>query len=268
VLSTGFSFLKVAALVDLLNSVNQLRTREGPPHKPYKITLLSQSGGALRSDQQLQTWTDRLESHKAEDFRRLLRLEGEALLEVDAPGSGLYHSRQYKAGASRETGGLSRPPLDAVEEVIGLIQEDCEQNDAQRLIAFIQQKFGMHPLLRSYAEPNESRIRASAAWLIENLAENISVKDAARRFFMSERNYLRRFRNTVGTTPSEFLMNARLNRVCDLVAQSDVPLDKLARQCGFRDGPHLAKVFKAKRLTTLGEYRRTLDRPATQVRQA
>jgi AraC-like DNA-binding protein len=268
VLSTGFSFLKVAALVDLLNSVNQIKTKEWPPAQPYSILLLSQYGGALQSDQQLRTWTDRFEADKAEDFRRLFRLEGDVLLELDAPDSGVLYARQYVAGTCRETAGLSGQPLDAVEEIISLIQQDYEQNDARRLTDFVQQKFGMHPLLRSYEESNESKIRASATWLIENLAENISVKDVAQRFFMSERNYLRRFRDTVGTTPSEFLLNARLNRVCDLVAQSNIPLEKLARHCGFRDGRHLARVFKAKRLTTLSEYRRTLDEPAPQLCQA
>ena len=61
---------------------------------------------------------------------------------------------------------------------------------------------------------------------------------------MSKRNFLRRFREEMGVTPSEYLLCARLNRTCQLLKESDLPIDKIARRSGMGSGARLAKVFR------------------------
>jgi len=88
------------------------------------------------------------------------------------------------------------------------------------------------------------KIRTSARWLAEHYAEAISVADAARVAAMSERNYLRRFKVTLGVTPSEYLLRTRLEMTCRLLLETDLPVDKIARRCGMGNGDRLAKLFR------------------------
>jgi AraC-like DNA-binding protein len=93
--------------------------------------------------------------------------------------------------------------------------------------------------------PNgDEKIRASAQWLTDNCEQPISVSDAARTVAMSERNFLRRFRQETGVTPSEYLLRARLNLTCKLLTESDLPIDKIARRSGMGNGAQLAKLFR------------------------
>ena len=73
---------------------------------------------------------------------------------------------------------------------------------------------------------------AAARWIRENYVRPISIADAARVAAMSERNFLRRFKAQIGLTPSEYLLRARLDASCMLLAATDLPVDKIARRCG------------------------------------
>ena len=94
------------------------------------------------------------------------------------------------------------------------------------------------------APRGNEKVIASAKWLAANCDRLISVADAARAVAMSKRNFLRRFREEMGVTPSEYLLCARLNRTCQLLKESDLPIDKIARRSGMGSGARLAKVFR------------------------
>ncbi|SAL34107.1 AraC family transcriptional regulator [Caballeronia udeis] len=94
------------------------------------------------------------------------------------------------------------------------------------------------------ASRGNEKILASTKWLATNCDRLISVADAARAVAMSKRNFLRRFREEMGVTPSEYLLCARLNRTCQLLKESNLPIDKIARRSGMGSGARLAKVFR------------------------
>jgi transcriptional regulator GlxA family with amidase domain len=99
------------------------------------------------------------------------------------------------------------------------------------------------------------KIDAAARWIRENYVRQISIADAARVAAMSERNFLRRFKAQIGLTPSEYLLRARLDASCMLLAATDLPVDKIARRCGAGSGDGLAKIFRKRLSISPTEYR-------------
>jgi transcriptional regulator GlxA family with amidase domain len=99
------------------------------------------------------------------------------------------------------------------------------------------------------------KIDAAARWIRENYVRPISITDAARVAAMSERNFLRRFKAQIGLTPSEYLLRARLDASCMLLAATDLPVDKIARRCGAGSGDGLAKIFRKRLSISPTEYR-------------
>jgi transcriptional regulator GlxA family with amidase domain len=99
------------------------------------------------------------------------------------------------------------------------------------------------------------KIDAAARWMRENYIRPISIADAARIAAMSERNFLRRFKAQIGLTPSEYLLRARLDASCMLLAATDLPVDKIARRCGAGSGDGLAKIFRKRLSISPTEYR-------------
>jgi transcriptional regulator GlxA family with amidase domain len=100
-----------------------------------------------------------------------------------------------------------------------------------------------------------NKILASARWIAGHYMEPISVADAARFAAMSERNYLRRFKFTIGMTPSEYLLQTRLDMICQLLVKTTLPVDKIARRCGMGNGDRLAKIFRKRFAVSPTAYR-------------
>ncbi|MFL9937667.1 helix-turn-helix domain-containing protein, partial [Paraburkholderia sp. RL18-103-BIB-C] len=70
-----------------------------------------------------------------------------------------------------------------------------------------------------------------------------------------ERNFLRLFKRELGLTPSQYLLRARLKLTCELLANSDLSIDKIARRTGLSNGERLSNLFRKQLSMSPTEYR-------------
>lgn len=92
-------------------------------------------------------------------------------------------------------------------------------------------------------------------WAQQNLAEEISVDSLARRALMSPRSFARRFKATTGTTPHAWLLGQRLAAAETLLADSDAPVEEVARLVGFGTAAGLREQFARRRGISPRAYR-------------
>lgn len=114
---------------------------------------------------------------------------------------------------------------------------------------------------RHVCRDSGDRLVQSAAWSVRELAASppiraamqqlracsagrISIVEVAQAVAMSERNFLRRFKQDVGVTPTEFVLSIRLERACHMLVHTSLPADKVARRVGLGNGERLAKLFR------------------------
>ncbi|RXZ37085.1 helix-turn-helix domain-containing protein [Oxalobacteraceae bacterium CAVE-383] len=130
---------------------------------------------------------------------------------------------------------------------------------AQSLLANPRQRESANSLTawrRTDESLRNGKIRKASNWLTENMASSISAADAASFVSMSERNFQRQFKRETGETPHRFLQKIRLEAVCQHLRDTDLPIDKIARRCGFFSGEHVSKLFRKHLNTSPCEYRR------------
>ena len=92
-------------------------------------------------------------------------------------------------------------------------------------------------------------------WARGRLAQPISLNQLAARAAMSERSFLRRFREAVGTTPKAWLQRERVFRAQELLEASPLPLADIAEQCGYQSIEAFRVAFKRSVGTGPGAYR-------------
>jgi AraC family transcriptional activator FtrA len=92
-------------------------------------------------------------------------------------------------------------------------------------------------------------------WARKRLARPISLNELAGRAAMSERSFLRRFREAVGTTPKAWLQRERVYRAQELLEATNLPLSDIAIQCGYQSPEAFRVAFKRSVGTGPGAYR-------------
>ncbi len=92
----------------------------------------------------------------------------------------------------------------------------------------------------------DRQIAAVARFIREHACEGIDVSDVLRAIPMSRSSLDRRFIKMLGRSPKDEILRVRLNRVKQLLAETDFPLSLIAEKTGFEHIEYLSRIFKKK----------------------
>ena len=295
VLFNGFALPETASIIEVFQSANTLSHagRDGAPR--YEVCLLSAAGGRIATSSSVFVWTESMDvRHRADNLRALFiaggagarnamrdeRLmtwlnqtyscgervfpiaEGRLLLEAAGCAQPFTRGRSFEHAqpVKWNNPGDDRfaTPTRPLHIALSVVEEDLGAEIARQIADCVAPPVET-PFTASVRDSSSVRvsekIQAAARWLEANGNRSIAIDDAAQVAAMSERNFLRRFKEEMGLTPSDYLLHVRLNMSCRLLLDSDLPVDKIARRCGIGSGGQLAKLFRKHLATTPTEYR-------------
>jgi transcriptional regulator GlxA family with amidase domain len=112
------------------------------------------------------------------------------------------------------------------------------------------------------AHQREDPLATTLDWAVARLDRPLTVEELARRAFMSPRTFARRFRETTGTTPLQWLLRQRILLAKRLLETDDAGIELVALQCGFGSATALRTHFRRQVGVSPLAYRRTFRRVA------
>jgi AraC family transcriptional activator FtrA len=98
------------------------------------------------------------------------------------------------------------------------------------------------------------------AWSNKNLHTRLSIDGMANEVHTSKRTLCRRFRETTGMSPLEWVTRLRVRRAKDLLETTTLSIEELAQQCGFGSAAVLRHHFRARVQLSPIVYRERFDR--------
>jgi transcriptional regulator GlxA family with amidase domain len=102
-----------------------------------------------------------------------------------------------------------------------------------------------------------SALRRVREYVQVHLNESIDLSMLAAVAGLSMHHFAREFKQSAGVTPHHYLIQRRIERAQQILAQTDLSLAEIAYTVGFSDQGHLARHFRALLGTTPREFRRS-----------
>ncbi|MFC9742295.1 GlxA family transcriptional regulator [Streptomyces noursei] len=107
------------------------------------------------------------------------------------------------------------------------------------------------------AVAGEASLSGTRGWALHRLGEPLTLRVLARHAGLSQRTFMRRFTEETGTTPLQWVLNARVGRARELLETTGLSVDQVARDCGLGTAANLRLHFRRTLDTTPTAYRRT-----------
>jgi transcriptional regulator GlxA family with amidase domain len=93
-------------------------------------------------------------------------------------------------------------------------------------------------------------------WIRGNLQSDLTLETLAERIQLSPRHFVRKFKATLGVTPSDFVEQLRLDEARWLLVNGDDPVNDLAQTVGYRGDDTFRRAFERRYGIAPAEYRR------------
>ncbi|MGM9552325.1 MAG: helix-turn-helix domain-containing protein [Clostridia bacterium] len=107
-------------------------------------------------------------------------------------------------------------------------------------------------------------------WIEKHFSENINVTSIAREFGYSPDYISAKVRDKTGKSAKSYITFCRIASAKQILLCSHLPIDEVARQCGFTDSKAFFKIFKKHEGVTPTQYRKTFpnaDRVGISIRR-
>lgn len=112
-------------------------------------------------------------------------------------------------------------------------------------VHLIRQYTGTKPQQPIYAGGLPQRQLAQVLdYINDHLEQDIKLANLAALLSMSQFHFSHLFKQAIGTTPYQYLLQQRIERAKQLLKQSDRSIMEIALVCGFNSHSHLSKQFR------------------------
>lgn len=107
--------------------------------------------------------------------------------------------------------------------------------------------------------------RRSRELMRARLAEDISLDELAAECRLSPFHFARMFKQSTGVPPRVYLTRLRMEKACELLERTDLPVTEIAQEVGYSSNQVLARVFFKHQRMTPTDYRRAVRDPARSI---
>ncbi len=104
---------------------------------------------------------------------------------------------------------------------------------------------------------NVIRLRPVIEYIAEHYGEKIYIETLADMISVSPDYFTKMFKDSIGTTPIDYINGVRVNHSLRLLTMTDTPVNEIAEKTGFSNPNYFHKIFKAYMVTSPLAYRKS-----------
>ena len=104
---------------------------------------------------------------------------------------------------------------------------------------------------------NVIRLRPVIEYIAEHYAEKTYIETLADMITVSPDYFTKMFKDSIGTTPVDYINGVRVNHALRLLTMTDTPVNEIAEMTGFSNPNYFHKIFKSYMTTSPLAYRKS-----------
>lgn len=109
----------------------------------------------------------------------------------------------------------------------------------------------------------DKAVAAALSYIRENACRRISVDDVLKYVLISRSQLEHKFRRFVGHSPQVEIRRVQIAKICELLAETDLPLKEISERAGFAHVEYMSVVFKRVIGGAPGQYRKNIQAQET-----
>lgn len=102
---------------------------------------------------------------------------------------------------------------------------------------------------------NQQRINKVFIYIQENYIIKVSLRRAAELVYLSESAFCKFFKRITGKTFSDYVNEVRISKACELIMETDKPIELIAFEAGFESQTYFNRVFLRKKSISPKKFR-------------
>jgi AraC-like DNA-binding protein len=148
-----------------------------------------------------------------------------------------------------------------LDRLIFLFMEDHPSQELfanmmlKELIVRLMQTQSRFGLVEAAEEGSQDRLSYVIQYIQRHLSEDISIEDLSKKACMSTSHFYRTFRNEMGMSPVNFIMEQRIAKAKKLLKETNLSIQEVGYRCGFNNLSYFNRVFKREEALTPTNFR-------------
>lgn len=123
------------------------------------------------------------------------------------------------------------------------------------LIRILQTEAKSTHLQNAKTDSNKNRMAYVLRYIQDNLNEPISVEQLSKKAYMSVSSFYREFKNEMGSSPNDYIIDERIKLAEKLLKQPDVSVKEACLQSGFNSFSYFSRIFKKRKNFSPSKYK-------------
>jgi AraC-like DNA-binding protein len=117
-----------------------------------------------------------------------------------------------------------------------------------------------HQEIPDYQSATARRIAPTLDYMMAHLDQPVTIATLSAMVELSQSSFFELFRQATQVTPLQWFIRARMDRACELLTQTQMPIKQIARQVGYEDPLYFSRAFKSVCGIPPTEYRARIER--------
>ena len=145
------------------------------------------------------------------------------------------------------------------EKILQAYYSECDELSVDKIEALtsIASALTSYIYLNKLVSIEQSVAMQISEWIEENIDGDLSVDTISARFKLSRVDLYGVFKSAFDTSPARYVKERRLIRACELLENTDYPINVVSEKSGLYDYNYFSKLFKSRFKLTPTEWRRS-----------